>query len=139
MLVKKIVFVAALCALAACNQREEAPAADATADVAAAPAATTAPVMAADGKDPVGKFRITTSDGEVVDEEVKADGTYVDTIDGKVVETGKWNQKAQGTYCYTKDEAGAKEVCNTEAVDAKGVWTTTDPEGKTATVVRIEA
>ena len=127
--------MAALCVLAACNQREEAPAVDATEDTAAAPAATTAAVMAADGKDPVGKSRVTTAEGEVIEEELKADGTYVDTAGGKVVETGTWVQKTPETFCFTKQ--GGAEVCNTEMVDDKGVWTSTNAEGKTATVVRV--
>ena len=55
-----------------------------------------------------------------------------------VVETGKWVQKAPGTFCYTNDKAGSTEVCNTESVDDKGVWTTVSPDKKTATVVRVE-
>ena len=134
---KKIVLVAALAALAACNQREAAPADDAATDAAAMPAATTAAVMAADGKDPVGKYRVTTADGKVIEEELKADGTYVDTADGKVVETGTWVQKTPENFCFTKQ--GGTEVCNTEKVDDKGVWTSTNAEGKTATVVRVGA
>ena len=130
---KRLIIVAALATLSACS-REEAAAPEATEEVAAAPAE----VMAADGKSPVGKYTITTAEGEVINEELKADGTYVDTKDGKAVETGKWVQKAPGTYCYTKDEEGAKEVCNTEKVDDKGVWTSTNPEGKTATIKRVE-
>ncbi|QDM41651.1 MULTISPECIES: hypothetical protein [Bacteria] len=137
---RQLLLIASLAALAACNNNT-APAdaeSEATADVAAASTPATAPAMAADGKDPVGKFRITTSDGRVVEEEVKADGTYVSTADGKTVETGRWVQKSPTTYCYTKTGETA-EQCNTESVDAKGVWTTTGPDGKTATVVRLGA
>lgn len=131
---KRIVMVAALATLAACQQ-EAAPAPEATEDVAAAPAA----VMAADGKPATGIYQVTTADGDVFNEDVKADGTYVQTDkDGKVVETGKWVQKSPTEYCTTKDEEGAKEKCNTEGIDAKGVWTSTGPDGKTATVVRVE-
>lgn len=140
---KRIILVAALAGLAACSQ-EPAPAPEAsdTATPDAAMADTAAPAgetMAADGKPSTGTFKVTDSEGKTVMEEVKADGTYVDTVDGKVVETGKWEQKAPETYCYTKDEEGAVQKCNTEGVDAKGVWTSTDPDGKTATVVRVEA
>ena len=130
---KRIVIAAALAMLGACSQAKTEPAPEATEEVAAAPAG----VMAADGKSPVGKFTITTADGEVFNEELKADGTYVQTQDGKVVETGKWVQKAPETFCYTKDEDGATEVCNTEKVE-NGVWSTVGPEGKTATVARVE-
>ena len=133
---KKIVLVAALATLAACSKPDAAPAADATEQAAAivAPAAAT---VAADGKPSVGTYKITTSDGKVYTEEDKADGTYVEMLDGKVTETGKWVQKSPGLFCTTKDEAGAKERCGTEKVDDKGVWTSVNPDGKTATVVRV--
>ena len=135
---KRIFVITALTAVAACSQ--PAPAPEPTAEAAAeATTAAVAETLAADGKTSLGTFQVTTHDGKVVMEEVKADGTYVDTIDGKVVETGKWVQKSQSEYCYTKDGEGAKEVCNQEAVDAKGVWTSTNPEGKTATVERVPA
>ena len=133
---KKIVLVAALATLAACSKQDAAPAADAT-EQAAAIAAPAVQTLAADGKPSTGTFKVTTADGKVIMEEVKADGTYVDTQDGKVTETGKWVQKSPETYCYTKDEAGAKERCGTEKVDDKGVWTSVSPDGKTATVVRV--
>ena len=141
---KRIVIVAALAALAACSEAEtEADTAaaetEATKEVAAAPAEATSGI-AADGQPTPGMYRITTADGQVFMEEVKADGTYVQTdADGKVVETGKWNQKSPTQYCYTKDEEGAVEECNTESMDAQGVWTSTGPEGKTAKVERVQA
>lgn len=131
---KKIMLLAALVTLGACSKNEPAPAPEAT-----TAAATPAQVMAADGKSPVGKFQITTAEGKVINEELTADGKYADTADGKVVETGTWTQKAPETFCYTNDKAGSKEICNTEGVDDKGVWKTTSPDGKTATVIRVEA
>jgi hypothetical protein len=133
---KRIIAIAALAAVAACSQ--PAPAPEATEEAAAeATAAAVAETVAADGKSSVGTFKVTTHDGKVITEEVKADGTYVDTIDGKVVETGKWVQKSPSQYCYTKDEAGAKEECNTEQVDAAGKWTSVNAKGETATVERV--
>lgn len=140
---KRTLMVAAVAALTACSQNEAAaPEAEATAETAqATPSAAAAQaVMAADGKSPVGTFAITSGDGEKFTEEVKADGTYEQKdASGKVVETGKWVQKASDTYCYTPDKDGAVEECNKEQVDANGVWTSVNPEGKTATVVRVEA
>lgn len=137
---KRMIVVAALATLAACSQGErERGEGDETA-AATAPAAATAAatVMAADGKSPVGTFEVTASDGQKFTEEVKADGTYVQKDkDGKVVETGKWAQKSTDTYCYTPDKEGAKEECNKEQVDDKGVWTSVNPAGKTATVKRV--
>lgn len=133
---KRIIAIAAFAAVAACSQ--PAPAPEATEEAAAEPTvATAAETVAADGKSSTGTFKVTTHDGKVFMEEVKPDGTYVQTQDGKVVETGKWVQKSPSQYCVTKDEAGATEKCNTEQVDAKGVWTSVDPEGKTATVERV--
>lgn len=128
---------AAAAALSACSQQEAAPAPEATDEVAATPAPAPA-TMAADGKPSTGMFKITRADGSVFNEEVKGDGTYVTTdAAGKIVETGRWEQKSPTVYCTTKDEEGAEQACHTEGVDAEGVWTSTDPEGKTGTVERI--
>ena len=128
-----ILAIAALAALSACSK----PAAAPDAEASAAPVAAAANI-AADGKSSVGKFKVTTHDGETVTEDVKADGTYVDTVDGKVVETGKWNQKSASQYCYTSDEQGAVEKCGDEKVE-NGVWTSKNAKGEVATVVRIES
>lgn len=129
-------LAAACCALAACSQRETTTA-PGTAETVTAATPTAAAVLAADGKSPVGKYRLTTADGKVIDEELRADGTYTETSGGKVVGTGRWVQKDGGTYCYTEDKEGAIEVCNTEQVK-DGVWTSVNPEGKTVTIVRID-
>ena len=133
---KKIMIVAAIAALGACSKQDAAPVGEATSEAAAteAPAAAT---VAADGKSSSGTYKITTADGKVYMEEDKPDGTYVETLDGKVTETGKWVQKSPEQFCTTKDEAGAKERCGTEKVDAKGVWTSVNPDGKTVTVERV--
>jgi uncharacterized cupin superfamily protein len=132
---KKIIVIAAVAALGACSKPAPAPEATATTEPAAAPAAVT---MAADGKPSTGTFKITSADGEVIMEEIKADGTYVDTKDGKVVETGKWEQKSPAQYCWTKDEAGATQVCADEKVE-NGVYSSYNPvTKKTSTVERIE-
>ena len=132
---KKLLAFAALAALAACSKPAPAPEAEATTAAEAAPAA--AQNIAADGKSSVGMFKVTTHDGKTVMEDVKADGTYVDTVDGKVVETGRWNQKSPSQYCYTSDEKDAVEKCGEEKVE-NGVWTSKNPKGEVATVVRIE-
>ncbi|MFM5949621.1 MAG: hypothetical protein ACKOPM_10400 [Novosphingobium sp.] len=132
---KKLVLIAALAALSACSKPAPAPepAASETAEASDASVAT----VAADGKASVGKFKITSYDGKVYMEEDKADGTYVTTQDGKVVETGKWEQKSPGTFCFTKDEKDAKQVCNEEKVE-NGVWTTTNAKGEVSKVERVE-
>jgi hypothetical protein len=133
---KRIILIAALVTVSACSKPAPAP----TPSQTTTEASSTVPAqtLAADGKPSVGTYKVTTSDGKIVTEVASADGTYVDTIDGKVVETGKWEQKSPEQYCYTKDEPGAKQKCNVERVDEKGVWTTKDPEGKIATVERVK-
>jgi hypothetical protein len=134
---KRLIIVAAVAALAGCSQSETAPAPEPAAE---ATEAAVAQPLAADGKPSVGMYKVTTSEGEVFTEDVKADGTYVQTDkDGKVIETGKWVQKSPTEYCTTKDEAGAVEKCNVEGIDAAGVWTSKGPDGKTATVERVES
>ena len=128
---KKIALLVALAAVSACSKPAPAPEAEAS--------ATTAPVaanIAADGKPSEGKFKVTTQAGKVVMEEVKADGTYVDTIDGKVVETGKWEQKSPSTYCYTEDKKDAVQRCSDEKVE-NGVWSSKNDKGEVATVERL--
>ncbi len=136
---KRIIAIAAIAAIAACSKPAPAPEATSEVPMEATAEASTAPVaetVAADGKSSAGMFKVTTGEG-VFMEDVKADGTYVQTKDGKTVETGKWVQKSPSQYCYTKDEKDAKEACNTEQVDEKGVWTSKDAEGKVATVERV--
>ena len=133
-LMKTILAIAALVAVSACNKPAPAPEAEAS----TAPEATdaTAANIAADGKSSVGKFKITSHDGKVYIEEDKADGTYVSMLDGKVSETGKWEQPNPNTFCFTKDEKDAKQVCNEEKVEG-GVWTTRNAKGEVSTVERL--
>ncbi|HCF24529.1 MULTISPECIES: hypothetical protein [unclassified Novosphingobium] len=132
---KKLVLFAALAALSACSKPEPAP--EPAASEAAEASDAAAVNIAADGKSSVGKFKITSHDGKVYIEEDKADGTYVTTQDGKVVETGKWEQKSPGTFCFIKDGKDAKQVCNQEKVE-NGVWTTTNAKGEVSKVERVE-
>ena len=138
---KRIIAIAAIAAVAACSKPAPTPEATSEAPMEAAAEASAAPAagpIAADGKSSVGTFKVTTDKGVFMEED-KADGTYVSTKDGKVTETGKWVQKSPSEFCYTKDEKDAKEVCNTEQVDAKGVWTSKNAEGKIATIERVAA
>ena len=136
---KKLMMVAAVAMLAACSQAEEEPAAE-VAEAAPEPVE----VMAADGQPAPGKYRVTTSEGEVFNEELSPDGTYVQMDDdGNVVETGTWEQKSPEEYCYTVDEQyrdegdTGEQQCNSEGIGEDGVWTSTNPEGNTATVERV--
>lgn len=133
---KKIVLVTALATLAACSKPDAEPAGEAT-DQVTASAAPRAETVAADGKSSSGTFKVTTADGKVYIEQDKPDGTYVETLDGKVTETGRWEQKSLELFCKITDEAEAKELCSVEKVDAKGIWTSRSPEGKIARVERV--
>lgn len=128
---KKLLVVTALVAISACSKPAPAPEAEASAAPEAA-----ATNVAADGKPSTGTFKITTPKGDVLMDEVKADGTYVTTKDGKVVETGRWEQKSPAQYCYTKDEKDAVQQCNEEKVE-NGVYTSKSPDGEVATVERV--
>jgi hypothetical protein len=131
---KKLILLATVAALAACSKPAPAPEAAASETAAATTAA--AANVAADGKPSVGKFKITDHKGKVYMEEDKADGTYVATEDGKVVDTGRWRQPDPNTFCFTKDEKDAKEQCNEEKV-VDGKWTTTNAKGEVSTVERV--
>jgi hypothetical protein len=129
---KKILVITALVAMSACSKPAPAPEAEASTAPAAEPTN-----IAADGKPSTGTFKVTTAKGEVVMVEVKADGTYATTKDGKVVETGKWEQKSPALYCYTTDEKDAVQKCDEEKVE-NGVYTSKNPEGEVSTVERVE-
>lgn len=133
---KKLMIFAALASVTACSKPAPAPTEAATEATAATPAASTAESTAADGKSSAGTFKISSHDGKVYMEEDKADGTYVTTLDGKVIDTGKWEQKDSGTFCFTKDAKDAKQECNVEKVEA-GKWTTTNAKGEVSTVERV--
>jgi hypothetical protein len=130
---KKMLVIAALAAVVACSKPAPAPEAEASAAPEAAPTN-----IAADGKASFGTFKVTTAKGEVLMDEVKPDGTYVTTKDGKVVETGKWEQKSPALYCATKDEKDAVQKCNEEKVE-NGVYTSKNPDGEVSTVERVES
>lgn len=135
---KKLMIFVALTGVTACSKPSPAPSESATeAATEAAAAAPAAANIAADGKSSVGKFKVTSHDGKVYMEEDKADGTYVGMMDGKVVETGKWEQKAPGTFCFTKDAKDAKQECNAEKVEG-GKWTTTNAKGEVSIVERVD-
>lgn len=129
---RKLIAVAALAVVAACSQ-EAATEADAPEEVAEAPAA----AMAADGGTPYGSFKVTLADGSVLTEEVHEDGTYISTSASGEQRKGTWVQKGD-QYCTTSNDEGATERCHTESINDEGVWISTDPDGETATIQRVE-
>ena len=131
---KKIMIVAAVASLAACSPAE-------TTDETATPTETAEVAVAttaADGGPSVGMYKVTAADGKVSMEDIRADGTYTSTSEGEEPKTGKWEQKAPESFCSTPDEEGAVQKCYAEAVDEKGVWTSTDPDdGEVSTIERV--
>ena len=98
-------------------------------------------IMAADGKPPYGLFDVTAPDGQVYREEIRADGTFSSTAaDGSAVE-GTWEMRAEGVFC-SKPKGAPDHVwrCKNEALNDKGVWTSTEVDGgEVSTVVRLDA
>lgn len=139
---RKLILVASAAILAGCSQAAEEEVVD---EPVEEPAMVDESGIAADGQPTPGMYRVTSSDGNVYDEDVRADGTYTQSLNGEVVETGRWDQKSPSQYCYTVDEAyvdedtPAGEQCNTEQIGEDGVWTSTNPAGETAVVERVES
>ena len=132
---KKIILVAALATVTACNQAEAPAEPEATEE--AAPAEVS---LAADGLPSVGVYNVALANGDKVTFEAKEDGTYTTTdADGNVTETGKWRQESQAVWCETPDTEGAIEHCFDERME-DGVYLSTNREtGETATITRPEA
>ncbi|SFP32672.1 hypothetical protein [Qipengyuania nanhaisediminis] len=139
---RKLILAASAAILAGCSQAAEEEVVD---EPVEEPAMVDESGIAADGQATPGVYRVTSSDGNVYDEDVRADGTYTQSLNGEVVETGRWDQKSPSQYCYTVDEAyvdedtPAGEQCNTEQIGEDGVWTSTNPAGETAVVERVES
>jgi hypothetical protein len=124
---KKLVLIAAIAALSACNQKtDEVPVATDTATAAADTMAT--------ADNGAGTYDVKMADGTMGKTVINADGTYVDTDkDGKEVR-GTFARK-DGKDCF--DPAGSDpEVCWTVTTPgADGSFTATTPDGKTTVTV----
>jgi hypothetical protein len=126
-MMKKLMMIAALSALAACSQQAEK-----TAEAEAAPAEAAAPT-ATDSASLAGDFDVKMADGKMNKTTINADGTYVDTDpDGKQIK-GKFAMK-DGKECFDADGDEA-ELCWTSAKPgADGSFTSTSDKGETVTV-----
>lgn len=137
---KRLILAASVLALAGCSQAEEG---DAMEEAAEAPAEE-AVALALDGQPAAGMYRVTEADGTEYMYEAKEDGTYVSTVDGEVVRTGTWDQPSPDQFCSTPDEqyveegAAAERGCSTESYNEDGVWISTNEEGESVTVERVE-
>ena len=123
-------ILAACAALAACGSNE----ADETAgdDAAASAGETTGDVAATDM---AGTYEITMSDGRVAIQTLNADGTYSDTIDGQVTESGTWRQSGD-QLCYTAQGAASESCYSGGPANADGSFEVTGPDGTVSSTVR---
>jgi len=115
---KKLVLIAALAALSACNNNASEPAAQPSAKVATVAANTS---LATDGMPNVGIYEVTLPDGKVVTQTVNADGTFASVKDGKTTK-GTWTSTGPGNFCET-EEGKTEPSCYAETISADKVWT----------------
>ena len=122
---RNLILLAALgVSLAGCDQAAE------EADEPAAPATTEA---AAETMAGTYEFEV---DGIKTTAVLNPDGTYTDSTDGTVTETGTWTETDRKT-CFDP-EGEAEETCFTSTEpDAEGVFIATPEEGEPLTIKRI--
>lgn len=118
---KKLILIAPLALLAACQQQQPAP--------EATPSETATAMVSANGS-PVGKYQSTDAKGAVTTTELRNDGTYTDTdADGKVTAEGTW-AVTDGKTCFTPKTEGVEAMCYTESAPADdGSFTATPDKG----------
>lgn len=134
---KKLIVMAAAVSLAACTQTESEPE-PMEADTVAVeePIATTA----ADGGPSTGMYTVTDSEGVSYTQEVRADGTYTNTMADGSTTTGLWEQQSPAIFCTDEDGDDAGMECGDETIDEAGVWTAVDrADGAVHTVERMES
>ncbi|MEP5937203.1 MAG: hypothetical protein ABJ239_02645 [Erythrobacter sp.] len=125
---KKIALIAALAVVTACSQAaDEMEAVEETVE-AAGP-------VALDGEPSTGTYRIVTAEGTEITQEVRADGTYTNTV-GEESETGTWEQKSPEVFCSKSDDE-EEMGCSTESLTEDGVWQSVDDDGAVSTVERV--
>jgi len=87
----------------------------------------------------VGSYTITGADGSRTMAVLNDNGTYTDTVNGVVSNTGTWENKADGSTCFTRaEESDSKPVCYTLSDPAEdGSFTATPDEGDPVRVKKI--
>lgn len=128
---KKLVLIAAVAALSACNEKaEEAPVATDTTMAEATP-------MAEAGVTP-GTYDVKMADGTMGKTVINADGTYVDTDkDGK--ETKGTYVRRDGQDCFDPEGDEAEMCWTVTPPGADGSFTSTSVDGKTTVTVTPSA
>ena len=127
---KELIAVAALATLCACGQADEAQPAPGVAEVAAADVPDGGPVE--------GSYTVTNADGSTTSWTNNGDGTYSATLGDGTEGSGTFAMAGR-EYCYDPvgDGEGLEEVCLAFSDPAEdGSWTSTRPDGSTATVKR---
>jgi hypothetical protein len=130
---KKFAILSVLAVVAACSE----PAVEAEVEPVEEVVEVAEP-LALDGQPSVGTYTVTAADGSVVTQEVKADGTFVNTA-GENSQTGTWEQQSPEVFCTTSSEEGAVQECSTESMTEDGVWQSVDTDGETYIVERVVA
>ena len=126
-MMKKLVMIAAIAALAGCSQQAEK-----AAETEAAPAEAAA-TAEADSASFVGDYNVKLADGKMGKTRINEDGTYVEMgPDGKEVK-GKFALK-DGKECFDADGDEAEVCWTSTAPAADGSFTSTGPDGATVTV-----
>ncbi|MBD3728521.1 MAG: hypothetical protein IE933_02330 [Sphingomonadales bacterium] len=122
---KKLLLFAAVASLAACSQsNEDAP----------PPPPDDTPAAPATAESIVGTYEETTPEGKVLVTDIKADGTYTESIEGKVTESGSWTQ-ADGKDCFDPEGDDTPARCFTATPMAEdGTFTATNEKGESITV-----
>lgn len=125
---KRLIAIAGLAALVACNQTEAEPEAEPTVEE------TAVAVTVANGSPP-GAYIATAADGTETTSTINADGTYVDTdAEGNVVAEGTW-AVVDGKTCFTPVTEGVEAMCYTESAPGDdGSFTATPDSGDPLTV-----
>jgi hypothetical protein len=116
---KKLVLIAAVAALSACNNTAAEPAAQPSAEAATTVAVDTS--LATDGMPNAGTYEVITADGKVLTQTVNADGTFTSVKDGKTTK-GTWTSTGPGNFCET-EEGKTEPSCYAETISADKVWT----------------
>ena len=135
---KKLILIAAITALSACNNTADDTATDTTAmateTAMATPDAAATPMTMADA---AGTYDVKAADGSMMTTTINADGTYVDMKDGKETEKGMMAMK-DGKTCFTP--TGGSETCYTDGPRAAdGSWVSTAADGTKVTVMKKPA
>ena len=126
-MMKKLVMIAAIVALAGCSQQAEK-----AAETEAAPVEATA-TAEADSASFVGDYNVKLADGKMGKTRINEDGTYAETgPDGKEVK-GKFALK-DGKECFDADGDEAEVCWTSTAPAADGSFTSTGSDGATVTV-----